>query len=338
MKLTNAAATRYTKHTPIKTVGASRFEKPDFVTPRDTNELGLATAGFIMRNIDMSASVSAAKHSGHKIVTASLDRMNFTHPAKLWDLIITKCRLTKVWTSSMEVEVQVNTENVRTGENHEVAHGYLVFVALDDKTLKPASVPPLKLTTPSEKKRAAEADIRRQNRVLEKAQIGHDHLTRIDPYDYPEVVKRTMTTDDSNINHNVFGGVILDMIHQSAERAAGRQANGPVIAVRQDRMSFEQPAFIGEEVKASAVITRTWNTSMEVQVDVTAKDYKTGEERQVASSYLVFVAQDPLTGLPKTVPPFHPKTPKEKQRWEAAEIRRANRMLEKTQMEQTHFE
>jgi acyl-CoA hydrolase len=134
-----------------------------------------------------------------------------------------------------------------------------------------------------------------------------------------------MTPDDANIHRNVFGGVILELIHQAGSQAASRHAaGGPVIAVRQDRMSFKQPAYIGEEVRAEAVLTRVWRTSMEVRVDVSALDHKTGDLRHVASSYMVFVAQD-TAGRPKPILPVEPQTPRQRQRWSDADVRRANR-------------
>ncbi len=316
------------ENTPTgKHVDDSRIALSQVIFPRDTNEICLATAGVILKSIDIAASLTAGKHSGKKIVTASLDQMDFVNPAKLWELVTTRCFLTQTWHSSMEVEVNVEAENTRTGDQRLVAVGFLVFVALDDQTLMPTPVIPLLTKTPAEKLRAEEAEIRKEKRLAEQEQLGKGEATRIDPSDHPETVGRTMTTDDSNIHHNVFGGVILELIHQAGERAAFGHAKGPVISVRQDRMSFDQPAYIGEEVKAQAVVTRSWHTSIEVQVDATARDYKTNDQRLIASSYLVFVAQD-SEGKPKPVPNFEPKTEKQQKRWEEAALRRSMRLSE----------
>ncbi len=313
---------------PAKRVSDSRITLSQVIFPRDTNELGLATAGVILKTIDVAASLTAGKHSGQKNVTASLDRMDFINPAKLWELVTTHCCITRVWTTSMEVQVVVEAENTRTGDHRRVAIGYLVFVAVDSETFKPIAVPPIIWETPEEIQHAQEADIRRQNRLEEQKRLGQRENVLIDELEQTESVMRTMTPDDSNIHHNVFGGVILELIHQAGEKVAFRYANGPVIAVRQDRMSFDRPAYIGEDVKAQAIITRTWHTSMEVQVDVTARDHKTNERRLVASSYLVFVAQD-LEGKPKSIPVFEPQTPKQRQRWQEADIRRHVRLSER---------
>jgi acyl-CoA hydrolase len=313
---------------PDKPVSASLMTLSQVIFPKDTNELGLATAGVILKNVDIAASLTAARHCGRNIVTASLDRMDFIYPARLWEVVSTHCRMTATWKTSMEVQVQVNAENVFTGECRRVALGYLVFVAVDHESHKTCPVPPLTLESPEEKRLGAKAEIRRQERLAERRQTGEKARVLIDDSDFPEQVARTMTTDDANINHNVFGGIILELVHQAGEKAAIRQVNGPMIAVRQDRMNFEQPAYIGEEVRARALVTRVWRTSLEVQVEVTARDYKTGEERLVANSYLVFVGQNP-DGTPKPVLPYEPRTEKQRVYWLEAEVRRQVRLRER---------
>ena len=331
LPMTVSSPTNFPPQPDAKTVQDSEMVLAQVIFPKDTNEVGLATAGVILRGIDVAASLTAGKHSGKKVVTASLDRMDFVHPAYLWELVTTRCIMIQAWTSSMEVQVSVMAENTRTGEQRQVALAYLVFVGLDDETFKPTRIPKLTLLTDAEHQRAEAAEQRKQNRLLEQNQLGHRDETQIDDSDQPQQVVRSMTPDDSNIHHNVFGGVILSLIHQAGEKAAFRHVNGPVISVRQDRMSFEKPAYIGEEVRAQAVVTRTWKTSMEVQVDVIAMDYKTQETRKVASSYLVFVGQDPQ-GHPRPIPGFEPKTEKQHQRWQEAEIRREIRIAERNSL------
>lgn len=313
--------------TPRK-VSDSQVTLSQVIFPSETTMLGLAKAGIILKTVDVAASLTASKHCHKRIVTASLDRMDFINPAFRWEMVSTTCRLTKVWRSSMEIEVRVTAENTYTGESRQVAIGYLVFVALDPETFQPVPVPPLQLDTPEERKRAEEAEVRKKSRLEEEAQAKDREQILIHPSDLPEVVTRTMTPDDSNLYQNVFGGVILELIHQAGEKAAFRYAGGPVIAVRQDRMSFEKPAYIGEEVIAQAVITRTWSSSMEIQTDVIARDYKTNEQRRIASSYLVFVAQDPK-GCPRPVPPFKSQTDRQRLRWEKAGLRHAVRLSER---------
>ena len=151
--------------------------------------------------------------------------------------------------------------------------------------------------------------------------------------DKPTVVKRTMTENEANINNKVFGGVILEMTHMAGERAAENHVGSQVIALQQDRMSFEHPAGIGEQVSAKAVVTRVWDKSMEVKVEVEARDPKSKAKRAVASSYYVFIAHDD-NGKPKKLPPFKPVTRRQTQRWKDAEIRRTIRLKERQAIQQ----
>jgi acyl-CoA hydrolase len=104
-----------------------------------------------------------------------------------------------------------------------------------------------------------------------------------------------------------------------------------VAAVRQDRMNFLQPAFVGETITAQALVTKTWNTSMEVQVEVTAHNPQSGQTRLIGNSYLVYVALSP-DGIPAQAPPWLPVTALQIERAKAADFRRAIRKEEAAQI------
>lgn len=309
---------------PGKPVANSLISLNTVVFPRDTNPLKLATAGVVLKLVDVAASMAASRHCGEGVVTASVDCMNFIHHAHLWEVIAADCQVTKAWKSSMEVEVLVNAHNLRTNDHRLIAEGFFVCVAMDDD-MKPAPAPPAIPNTPAEKLKAEQAEQRRQSRFAENTLLNNKEETRIALAENPALIKRLMVENDANIHNNVFGGVILELIHMAGEKAANEFAQSPVIAVRQDRMSFEQPAYIGDKIQAMAVVTRSWNTSMEVQVDILATTPSTRRKRYIASSSLVFVAQDEA-GHPKPVPTFEPQTEKQIQRWQDADIRRAIRL------------
>jgi acyl-CoA hydrolase len=82
-----------------------------------------------------------------------------------------KASLNYVGTSSMEVGVRVETEDILTGERAHTSSAYLVFVALDKDTGKPREVPRLVAETPDEKRRMREALIRREARLARRQKI-----------------------------------------------------------------------------------------------------------------------------------------------------------------------
>lgn len=143
-----------------------------------------------------------------------------------------------------------------------------------------------------------------------------------------------MTPNEANAQSNVFGGIILSLLDEAGIEAAKRQAlNQPIVGVRQDRMSFIAPTFIGETVEVKAVVTKTWNSSMEVQVELYAMNPNYSEPRRVASSYLVYVKLGP-NGRPGEIPPWIPQTTSQKHRAERADMRRQIRLHEEDQARQ----
>lgn len=300
-------------------------ESKDFLKvpayPEYMNELGHVKAGHVMKLIDIGGSIPPKIHLGENnvVVTASLDRTNFINPIKKWEMIVLESRLTKAWKTSMESQVKVSAWNFQTHEKRPIATAYLVFVALDAKKNK-TQVPALVPVNYEDFQLAKAAELRKANRTKEGKETP---VIPIDPTtDDPVTVSRTMTPNDSNALNNVFGGVMLEIMDEAGSKAAKRQANGgTVIGVRMDRMSFLQPAFIGESIQAKAIVTKTWNTSMEVQVEVDAINPETRQVRRIAQAYLVYVGLGP-DGNKMAVPAFEPKTEAQIQRAEAAGIRR----------------
>jgi len=102
---------------------------------------------------------------GHKpVVTASVDSLHFLHPVHISELMILCSSVNRVFRTSMEVGVKVETENLITGRRVHTCSAYLTFVALgDDKRATP--VPPVIPETEEEKRRYREAGERREYRL-----------------------------------------------------------------------------------------------------------------------------------------------------------------------------
>jgi acyl-CoA hydrolase len=96
--------------------------------------------------------------------------MTFTHPVRTGQLLTVMASVNAVWRSSMEVGVRVVAEDIRSGETIHVSTAYLTMVALDDDG-RPTPVPPLGPDSPEEARRAREAQLRRDNRLAERAGI-----------------------------------------------------------------------------------------------------------------------------------------------------------------------
>lgn len=150
-----------------KTVSETSVVLVQKMTPQDANLAGNVHGGVIMRLIDDAAYVVATRHCRCNTVTASIDRMDFHSPVYVGDLVSFKASLNFVGTTSMEIGVRVETENLKTGEISHGVSAYLTYVALDENG-KPAPVPPLILETEEDKRRNTEARARRRIRLQER--------------------------------------------------------------------------------------------------------------------------------------------------------------------------
>ncbi len=136
----------------------------------EANNSGNVHGGVIMYLCDEVAGIAAVRHSGARVVTVAMDRMTFLHPVYVGHLVTVRATVNAAWRTSMEVGVRVEAENIRTAEVTHTSTAYLTMVALDDEG-QPTAVPPVAPATPDEERRAREAQLRRDNRLAERARI-----------------------------------------------------------------------------------------------------------------------------------------------------------------------
>jgi acyl-CoA hydrolase len=99
-----------------------------------------------------------------------VDGLQFLHPIKVGDLIILKAQVTAAFNTSLEVAVEVFSEETLTGTRKLTSRAYLTFVAVDGSGGR-CAVPPLLLETDEEKRRAEEAHRRRVERIRARRQL-----------------------------------------------------------------------------------------------------------------------------------------------------------------------
>jgi acyl-CoA hydrolase len=109
--------------------------------------------------------MAACRHSNSYVVTASVDYIDFRSAINIGELIILKSQVNRVFHTSMEVGVEVYSEQILTGERKHTTTAYVTFVAIDEHTRQPKAVRPLLLKTAEEKKRFREAAARRKARL-----------------------------------------------------------------------------------------------------------------------------------------------------------------------------
>jgi acyl-CoA hydrolase len=147
-----------------KTPSESQTEMVQVVLPNDANPLGFILGGTVMHLIDIAGAIACHRHTRSLLVTAAVDGLQFLHPIKVGDLIILRARVTAVWSTSLEVEVEVFSEETLTGLRKMTSLAYLTFVAVDRDSHRLA-VPGLILESADDERRAKEAEVRRAQRL-----------------------------------------------------------------------------------------------------------------------------------------------------------------------------
>ena len=145
----------------------SATEMVQVVLPNDANPLGFILGGTVMHLIDIAAAIACHRHTRSLLVTAAVDGLQFLHPIKVGDLIILRSKVTATWSTSLEAEVEVFSEEIVTGARKLTSRAYLTFVTIDTEGRR-LPVPPLILETEDEKRKASEADVRRAERLKAK--------------------------------------------------------------------------------------------------------------------------------------------------------------------------
>ena len=137
----------------------------ELVLPNDTNTLNNLMGGRLMHWMDIVSAIAAQKHSNRIVVTASVDNISFKHPIRLGNVVTLKAKVTRAFTSSMEVRIDVDAEDVPSANKFESNSAYFTFVALDQEG-KPTDVPEVEPETEDEKALYDGALRRRQLRLI----------------------------------------------------------------------------------------------------------------------------------------------------------------------------
>jgi acyl-CoA thioesterase YciA len=99
--------------------------------PRDVNIYGTIFGGIILSYIDQAGFVEARRHGVHRWVTASMDRVDFTEPVYVGDVVRFITRTIKTGRSSVEIEIKVEAERYDSGDKLIVTNAIMTMVSVD---------------------------------------------------------------------------------------------------------------------------------------------------------------------------------------------------------------
>ena len=150
--------------------------KTELVLPNDTNNLGNLMGGKLLHWMDVISAISAQRASNRTVVTVSVDFVEFRASIPLGAIVILEAQVTRTFTSSLEVRIDVSYENLQTGDKHPSNTAYYTFVAVDQSG-RPIPVNAIEPETEKEKEWYESAMQRRELRLLLAGRIKPSEAT-----------------------------------------------------------------------------------------------------------------------------------------------------------------
>ncbi len=148
----------------IKSPKKSETIMTEIVCPNDTNPMGILQGGRLVQWMDIASAICAQNHAERVCVTASIDSVKFKTPAKVGDIITIKAKITRSFSSSMEIFVQAWAKKILSQKAYLINEAYFTFVAIDDNS-SPTLVPEIKPSSEAEKKQFVNALKRKNDRI-----------------------------------------------------------------------------------------------------------------------------------------------------------------------------
>ena len=122
---------------------------------------------------------------------------------------------------------------------------------------------------------------------------------------------------ETNYLDNLFGGELLARMDRACSISARRHSRRIVVTASVNHVVFSKAVPVGSVVTLEAKVSRAFNSSMEIYVDVWIEDRQSRNRTKVNEGIYTFVAVDE-TGKPVQIPQLIPETKLEKVRFEGA--------------------
>jgi len=313
----------------MPSIADTRQELVHLVMPEHANIQGNLFGGRMMYWITAAGTLPALRLARRSVLLGSMEDLDFLAPVRVGDMVFLRSQVEHVGRSSMEVGVEVEAENPRTGVRRRTTSAHVSMVAVDDDG-KPQPVGAAILPADAEEtalvaaaKARKEARDRRLATWTEVPADGQVLAPESAPRHALEVT-RLVFPEDAIAGNKMFAGTLLLAIDEIASILAVRYARGLVVTASIDALDFHAPILVGNIVIYQAAINHVGRSSIEVGVRVLAEHPRAGTVRHTCTAYLtsVHVGAD---GRPVPLPPLAPQTAEERRRWEEAEARRSLR-------------
>jgi len=161
-----------------KTAKESLTITTEHVLPNDTNALGNLYGGRLLQWMDTAAAIAAHRHCRRVVVTASVNHVSFKQPIRLGSVVTLESKVSRAFSTSMEVVIEVFVEDPITGLRKECNEAIYTFVAIDQNG-SPLPVPELVPETEQENQRFAAALRRRQLSLILAGKLKPDDASEL---------------------------------------------------------------------------------------------------------------------------------------------------------------
>ncbi len=141
------------------------------------------------------------------------------------------------------------------------------------------------------------------------------------------IMTEMVMPNDANPLGNLMGGNLLRWMDIAGGICAGKHCEAHVVTASVDHVSFSKPIKIGDVITIEANVTRAFNTSVEIFVEVMASDIKGGNPRRCNHAYYTFVALEDVTLKPQAVPQVIALSTEEEHLFDGAVRRRELRLV-----------
>ncbi|RAI94007.1 acyl-CoA thioesterase [Algoriphagus yeomjeoni] len=140
------------------------------------------------------------------------------------------------------------------------------------------------------------------------------------------IMTEMVLPNDTNTLNNLMGGKLMHWMDVVAAIAAQKHSNSIVVTASADNISFQEPIALGNVVTLKAQVTRAFNSSMEVFIEVTAEDIPANKKVMTHRAFFTFVAVNE-NNKPSRIPELVPETPEEIENFQGALRRRQLRLV-----------
>uniref|UniRef100_A0A8C5R6N2 Acyl-coenzyme A thioesterase 11 n=1 Tax=Leptobrachium leishanense TaxID=445787 RepID=A0A8C5R6N2_9ANUR len=310
------------------------------VMPCHANHRAQLSSGQLLKWIDTAACLSAERHAGCPCVTASMDDIYFEHTISVGQVVIVKTKVNRAFNSSMEVGIQVRSEDLCDGTEWNVCQAYATFVAQGKEKMICCLKPVVPLTEEEKLEYSLSAERRRMRLIhtdnikeLLTASAAMDDRSQESGTNEVMLAQKTRVESvelvlppHANHQSNTFGGQIMAWMENVATIAASRLCHAhPTLKVI-EMFHFRGPSQVGDRLTLKAIVNNAFKDSMEVGVCVEAFCHEiTVPRRHINSAFMTFMVLDG-NNHPCVLPRIKPEPGDGVRRYNEANARRKIRL------------